>query len=70
MRLLSWNMGHIERNWRTISSDSDVDVALLQEAVPPPEGQSPRRSRVQRNGGQRQAEIGDSAPQLLDSPIA
>src|SRR4051812_44610593 len=38
MRLLSWNMGHIQGNWCDISGGSDVDVALLQEAVPPPPG--------------------------------
>ena len=38
MRLVSWNMRHIEENWRAISNGNDVDVALLQEAVRPPEG--------------------------------
>jgi exonuclease III len=38
MRLISWNMAHLETNWRHISADAHLDVALLQEAVPPPRG--------------------------------
>jgi hypothetical protein len=38
MRLLSWNMGHREAHWRDVTADDEVDVALLQEAVPPPAG--------------------------------
>ncbi len=38
MRLLSWNMAHIEAHWREITSNDGLDVALLQEAVPPPMG--------------------------------
>lgn len=38
MRMLSWNMAHHEAHWRDITSDGDFDVALLQEAVPPPSG--------------------------------
>jgi hypothetical protein len=38
MRLLSWNMGHREAHWHVLTSTNDIDVALLQEAVPPPEG--------------------------------
>src|SRR5205814_2533146 len=38
MRLLSWNMAHLESHWREITSDRGLDLALVQEAVPPPEG--------------------------------
>lgn len=38
MRLLSWNMAHREAHWRDVTADGEVDVALLQEAVPPPAG--------------------------------
>jgi hypothetical protein len=38
MRLLSWNMAHRETHWRDVTADTEVDVALLQEAVPPPAG--------------------------------
>jgi len=38
MRMLSWNMAHREAHWHDITNDSDLDVALLQEAVPPPSG--------------------------------
>jgi hypothetical protein len=38
MRLLSWNMAHREVHWRDVTADGEVDVALLQEAVPPPAG--------------------------------
>lgn len=35
IRLMSWNMQHQTNNWETVIA-SDVDVALLQEAKPPP----------------------------------
>lgn len=38
MRLLSWNMAHVGAHWREIAGGGDFDVALLQEAVPPPDG--------------------------------
>jgi hypothetical protein len=38
MRLLSWNMAHREAHWRDVTADGAVDVVLLQEAVPPPDG--------------------------------
>ena len=38
MRLLSWNMAHVEAHWREVAGNGDFDVALLQEAVRPPEG--------------------------------
>src|SRR5690242_16140460 len=38
MRLLSWNMAHNESHWCEITSDRGLDLALVQEAVPPAEG--------------------------------
>ena len=38
MRLLSWNMAHVEARWTDVANDDGLDVALLQEAVPPPSG--------------------------------
>jgi endonuclease/exonuclease/phosphatase family metal-dependent hydrolase len=35
MKLVSWNMAHREEAWRFLLG-GDADVALLQEAVPPP----------------------------------
>lgn len=35
VKLVSWNMAHREEAWRFLL-DGDADVALLQEAVPPP----------------------------------
>lgn len=37
LRLLSWNIAQRDEPWGLVAS-SDVDVALLQEAKPPPEG--------------------------------
>jgi hypothetical protein len=57
MRLLSWNMAHVEAYWREIASDNDLDVALVQEAVPPPVGLSvetfPSDERWLTAGGKR-----------------
>jgi hypothetical protein len=41
MRLLSWNMAHIEAHWREIAGGDRLDIALLQEAVRPPIGSVP-----------------------------
>src|SRR5688500_12263944 len=38
MRMLSWNMAHRAAHWHDITNGGDLDVALLQEAVPPPPG--------------------------------
>jgi hypothetical protein len=38
MRLLSWNMAHVAAHWADITNDEGLDIALLQEAVPPPSG--------------------------------
>lgn len=38
MRLLSWNMAHVEAHWDEVVKDDGLDLALLQEAVPPPSG--------------------------------
>lgn len=38
MRLLSWNMAHVQAHWGEVVKDDGLDVALLQEAVPPPTG--------------------------------
>jgi len=35
VKLVSWNMAHREEAWRFLL-EGDADVALLQEAVPPP----------------------------------
>lgn len=35
LRIVSWNMGHLEGCWRFLV-EQDYDVALLQEAGPPP----------------------------------
>lgn len=35
IRVVSWNMGHQTDAWRTLS-DTEADIALLQEAVAPP----------------------------------
>jgi endonuclease/exonuclease/phosphatase family metal-dependent hydrolase len=35
MKVLSWNIGRRTEAWRALA-DSDADIALLQEAVPPP----------------------------------
>jgi endonuclease/exonuclease/phosphatase family metal-dependent hydrolase len=35
MRLMSWNMGRSVKNWAHLLSLGNVDIALLQEAVPP-----------------------------------
>ena len=44
MRIVSWNIAHREAGWRELA-ESDYDVALLQEASPPPAG-LPERIRV------------------------
>jgi len=36
MRLVSWNIRSLPDAWRMLASDPSVDVALLQEAKPPP----------------------------------
>jgi hypothetical protein len=36
MRLISWNMARMKVHWRDITRDNRTDIALLQEAVPPP----------------------------------
>lgn len=41
MRLLSWNMAHVQAHWSEITGDKGFEVALLQEAVPPPVGAVP-----------------------------
>lgn len=38
MRLLSWNMAHVAAHWADIANHEGLDIALLQEAVPPPSG--------------------------------
>ena len=38
MRIGSWNIAHIEAHWRELITDPRIDLALLQEAVPPPKG--------------------------------
>lgn len=35
MKLISWNIGHTDQPWHVLAN-SDADVALLQEARPPP----------------------------------
>jgi hypothetical protein len=35
MRTLSWNIAHRETHWRASTSDSELDVEVLQEAGPP-----------------------------------
>lgn len=35
VKLISWNIAHREDAWRQLS-DSDADIALLQEAAEPP----------------------------------
>jgi hypothetical protein len=42
VRLLSWNMAHVGAHWRDVRGDGDFDAALLQEAVPPPQGLVPQ----------------------------
>lgn len=44
MRIVSWNIAHREAGWRELA-ESDYDLALLQEASPPPAG-LPERLRV------------------------
>ena len=36
MRLVSWNMARVAGHWHDLVADAELDVALLQEAVPPP----------------------------------
>jgi len=36
MRILSWNIAHRVEPWRALATDGAFDVALLQEAKPPP----------------------------------
>ena len=36
MRLIAWNMAAQEANWHHLALDDRADIALLQEAVPPP----------------------------------
>ena len=38
MRFLSWNMAHVQSHWSEVVGNKRIDVALLQEAVPPPTG--------------------------------
>ena len=44
VKLVSWNIARREAAWRLLA-DADADVALLQEAVPPP-GDVPARLNV------------------------
>jgi endonuclease/exonuclease/phosphatase family metal-dependent hydrolase len=37
MKIISWNIAHIDEPWRVLA-ESDADVALLQEAACPPAG--------------------------------
>ena len=36
MRIVSWNIKRLEEAWRLLAADPSLDVALLQEATPPP----------------------------------
>jgi hypothetical protein len=36
LRLVSWNVHQLSEPWRLLVSDPSFDVALLQEAKPPP----------------------------------
>ena len=36
MRLVSWNIKQLDEPWRLLAADASIDVALLQEATPPP----------------------------------
>ena len=38
LRLISWNIGQQSEPWRVLVEDDSIDVALLQEATPPPIG--------------------------------
>ncbi len=38
MRIVSWNIAHRAEPWRALADDESLDVALLQEATPPPAG--------------------------------
>ena len=38
MRIVSWNIKKLDEAWRQLADDPSVDVALLQEAKPPPSG--------------------------------
>ncbi len=36
MRIISWNTRRPEPCWRALAAEDAVDIALLQEAIPPP----------------------------------
>src|SRR5213592_1608878 len=36
MRFVSWNIAHVEAHWHDLIADERLDLALLQEATPPP----------------------------------
>jgi hypothetical protein len=36
MRIVSWNIHQLDEAWRQLATDPSLDVALLQEAKPPP----------------------------------
>lgn len=36
MRLVSWNIRQLDEAWRILEADEAIDIALLQEAKPPP----------------------------------
>jgi exonuclease III len=36
LRLVSWNIQQLDEPWRLLAADESLDVALLQEAKPPP----------------------------------
>jgi len=38
LRLISWNIGQQSEPWRVLVEDDSIDVALIQEAPPPPIG--------------------------------
>ena len=38
IRLISWNIARRGEPWQALAADQTLDVALLQEATPPPEG--------------------------------
>lgn len=37
MRIVSWNVKQLAKPWRMLAADTLLDVALLQEATPPPD---------------------------------
>lgn len=55
LRLLSWNINRLDSAWQRLADDGALDVALLQEAAPPPAGLpfdvTPRRDATWRTAG-------------------